>query len=119
MSIDKLEGKTIENIRGNEGGRRLKFVTEDGYEFKLYHRQECCENVRLEDVTGDLDDLVGQKIISAMKSTGSADVSYGIGKWTFYHLRTHNADVTLRWLGESNGYYSVEVSLKITNLEED
>lgn len=35
---------------------------EDGSRAKWYHRQDCCESVQIEEVIGDLDDLIGHSL---------------------------------------------------------
>lgn len=93
----------------------LRFTLADGRCFRLYHQQDCCESVTIEDVCGDLRDLVGSPILLAEEAT-SGENPEGVTKewqdsftWTFYRLATVKGYVTIRWYGESNGYYSESV----------
>lgn len=110
-----LLGKTfISAERGNyEHGDALIFKTADGRTFVQYHTQDCCESVWLEDVNGDLSDLVGTPILRADESS---DCKEGVGyedggTWSFYKLATIKGYVDIRWFGTSNGYYSETVNL--------
>lgn len=89
----------------------------------MYHSQECCEFVVVEDIIGDLDDLIGTPILKVEKTTSDENPE-GIDKgyqdsftWTFYHFATIKGYVTIRWYGESNGYYSEDIDF--IKLEKD
>lgn len=102
----------------------LHFIAKDPKHksIRMYHEQDCCEYVRLEDVCGDLNDLVDSPILGAYESVndpkdipeadGVNETEYGdTCTWTFYRLWTAKGTVTLRWCGTSNGYYSEAVNL--------
>jgi hypothetical protein len=115
-----LLGKTLTTIV-NENDE-LIFTTNEGEMFKSYHEQECCESVSIEDIEGDLNDLIGTPILQAEEVTNSEDtfdkIEYpdlGTWTWTFYKLATIKGYVTIRWLGESNGFYSESVSFLKAN----
>ena len=114
ISFDALKGKEVSNVK--ESKREVLFETKDGEKYKLKHFQDCCENVYVEDINGDLSDLIDSKIVSAVEaSSGPQSGGYGTETYTFYHLRTHKGDVTIRFHGTSNGYYSEKVDfVKIT-----
>lgn len=97
-------------IKAESTGDSIIFEFADGTRFKMYHQQDCCETVTLEDVAGgELSDLVGQCIVEAYETyhTGDKKEDYDESHtWTFYTLRTNQVTLTIRWYGTSNGYYS-------------
>ena len=118
-SIEQLSGRTIVKVEGLEvGSDEVSFVCADGSVWRMLHYQSCCENVSVEDVVGDTSDLLGV-VLDAREETGGNDPdghsspeyrdSY---TWTFYIIQTNKGAVTIRWLGESNGYYSESVDFE-------
>ena len=119
-----LLGKTLSSIdfMGNSpctsvGAEEIRFTTSEGEIYQLMHDQDCCESVSVEDVTGDVNDLLGTPITLAEESTNNDVFFYKEGAyvdesftWTFYKLATVKGYVDIRWLGTSNGYYSEGVS---------
>ncbi len=113
LKFEELKGKTLAKV--DNTGDEVVFTTEAGEVYKLYHLQNCCESVTVEDVCGDLNDLIGSPLFEAEEVTSSENPE-GVKKeyqdsftWTFYKLRTAKGSVTIRWYGESNGYYSESV----------
>lgn len=116
----EFSGKTIQEIRGckkHSDEVTIKFT--DGSCLKFYHRQDCCETVLLEDFDATPEDLVNAKIISIeerisysgkdeIKPLNTWDESY---TWSFYVIKTSKFTMTLRWYGESNGWYSETVDI--------
>ena len=121
--FSELLGKTLTKVeRVNSGERReeLHFYTDDGFLFLQGHDQDCCESVGIEDICGALEDLIGSPILVAVAaSQDDPNPADGIGMWTFYKLATVKGWVDIRWYGESNGYYSVDVDTVKTRLVPD
>lgn len=117
VDFKDLEGKTITSIDKRDD--ELDINTSDGKSYRMYHRQDCCESVYIEDVIGDLDDLIDSPITMAEEVTEEFQGGYDSGTWTFYKLATNKGYVTLRWLGTSNGYYSERVDFVELTDEED
>jgi hypothetical protein len=117
QDISGLLGETLERVEGaEEGSGEIVFVTVEGRKYRMYHDQECCESVYVEDVCGDVGDLLGCPIEVAEESTndkeGSDEWEDQAQQWTFYKLVTVKGHVTIRWYGRSNGYYSTSVSFE-------
>ncbi len=111
ITIEVLKGQIIKEIINREN-EELIFITEDK-QYIMYHRQDCCENVYIESIVGDLDDLIGTPITLAEESSRDGiDIGYDSCTWTFYKLATIKGYVDIRWFGSSNGYYSESVDFE-------
>lgn len=123
--FEDLIGKTIIKIEGmHEGSESVVITLENGDVVELCHDQDCCESVSLYDVNGNPDDLIGIPITMAVESS-SDNYPEDVEKprhmdsytWTFYKLATIKGFLDMRWLGESNGYYSEVVDFKFHTKE--
>jgi hypothetical protein len=117
VEFDDLVGKTLTKVEGAVGDDRMTFTCDDGTSYVMFHLQDCCEGVSVEDITGELADLIGSPIVQAEESTNSTDDrprDYSESwTWTFYRIATAKGQVVIRWLGESNGYYSESVDFEV------
>ncbi len=116
-----LKGQTIRKIIALNTGS-VKIFT-DKYKYHLYHEQDCCEYVRLVKIIGDIDNILNEEIIFAEEDGGANDPDWHTDynydnshTWTKYVLKTKNNSLEFWFLGESNGYYSEYISIKIEEI---
>lgn len=113
-TFEQLVGSTLTQVVNT--GDEIQFTLENGERYKLYHDQDCCESVYVEDVIGDLDNLIGSPLLMAEEVSNFEEPPMDGGytpesyTWTFYKLATIKGYVTIRWFGQSNGYYSESVN---------
>ena len=113
--FDELLGRTLYKAE-SDGEALTLFLSKTNY-VRFQHHQDCCESVYIEDICGDLDDLVGSPLLEAeevsdYEGEDTGDESY---TWTFYKFATRKGFVTVRWYGSSNGYYSESVSVDVVD----
>lgn len=112
--MDYLIGEVITDIE-RIGNDELYFTLENGRKYRMFHYQDCCESVYIEDIIGELDDLIGTPVTMAEEVTESGTSKDDWDKphtWTFYKFATAKGYVTIRWYGTSNGYYSESVDVE-------
>jgi hypothetical protein len=113
VEIKDMVGKTFTRVYGGVGDGEMVFEN-DTERYVFTHDQDCCESVDINDVVGDLEDLVGEPLLIAEEVSGATEPDeehYESYTYTFYKFATRKGYVDVRWLGESNGYYSEGVSL--------
>ena len=124
-SFEELKGHTVVGAycdTSDDGYIQIKTLT---HLFHIWHDQDCCEDVHIESIVGDLKSMVGQVIQVAdevVKDNHNEDLDIWIyddsATWTFYKLATVKGWVDIRWVGSSNGYYSESVDVVKIPLED-
>lgn len=121
VKFSELKGKTIESIEGLKvGSEEVYFQCTDGTRFRMVYYDDCCASCSVEDIAGDVNDLIGAEILIAKEQSNSDENPPGVPvyeyqdswTWTFYKLATVKGYVTIRWYGSSNGYYSESVTFE-------
>ena len=123
-TVSLLIGKTLECVEINEDWDEIYFSCTEGEAFRAYHMQDCCEIVRVHDISGSLQGLIGSSIVEAEEVIDSENWPSDVPEsewtesftWTTHRLKTASGiEVSVRWLGESNGYYSESVYFQRTH----
>jgi hypothetical protein len=120
----KIFSKVFKSYIGYDEKECIVFQLKDSNSgYVEYHDQDCCEDVSIEDICGDLSDLENTEILSAYCdykhkcSEDDSDDGYEPNgqsqTWYFYNIRTIKGSVTIRWYGTSNGYYSETANLYV------
>ena len=105
IPLEQLQGMTITAVVYDEQNESL-LVHLNTHVLEMIHHQDCCETVYLADVVGSFEDLIGYPLLEVSESIVSIPTEYESATASYYNFKTVKASVQLRWVGESNGYYS-------------
>lgn len=110
-----IKGMTFKDVYLSENSfdnDAIVFVLDEENGYVLTHEQDCCENVYIESIDGDLTDLIGEPLLMAEEAYKKGeDNDWGTSTWSFYKFATTKGYVTIRFFGESNGYYGESAEL--------
>lgn len=116
-NFDFIIGKTIKSFNLNDNKTELIFISEDDKIYKMFYHNMGNSECVLEDIVGDLNDLVGMPILKAYKTieNGKSKINKFFNDWelwTFYNFSTIKGTITLKWVDIDDYYYSVEVQFE-------
>ena len=115
-NISELIGKELVAVEGlDTESDEVVFRCEDGSAFRMLHNQNCCESVCIDDIVGDVADLIDGTVLDAREESNDEAPRSGYDEswtWTFYIIQTDKGAVTIKWYGTSNGYYSESVDFE-------
>jgi len=80
------------------------------------HHQDCCEQFWLEEYHGNIQ--VGDVIREISIREEEAQGNYDSATWSFLVIETQMNSITLRFCGESNGYYSESCDVDFNGIPE-
>lgn len=109
-----IKGKTMKSVyldKNSFENEAIVFVTTKGTTYVLTHITDCSESVVIESIDGDLEDLIGEPLVMAEEAyqkeeEDEEDDEWTSSTWSFYKFATIKGYVTVRFFGQSNGWYS-------------
>lgn len=113
MKFEDLVRHYLLEVTGDEEHLTFETIDNAGIKAKyvMQHDQDYCEHVRIIDGLDEVLELRGMVALATETVDEDAPVEES-GTWTFYNIFAGKGNANLRWLGESNGYYSEGVSFK-------
>ena len=108
INFEQLTGMTITAVVYKETNESL-LIHLNTHVLEMIHHQDCCETVYLADVVGSFEDLIGYPLLEVSETIVNNELIGESSTASYYNFRTIKASVQLRWVGESNGYYSETV----------
>lgn len=113
--LTAMQGMFLRNITVDHDSDEITFEFTTAT-VTFFHSKDCCESVVIDDINGDFNDLIGDILLVAEEriSENEEGLDYGTETWTFYTFRSLSGSVDVKWHGESNGYYSERVDIKVT-----
>lgn len=116
----EIKGMTFKDVYLDEesfDNDAIVFVADDET-YVLTHEQDCCEDVHIESIDGYLKDLASKPLLMAEEAYKEGESNDWGSTWSFYKFATTEGYVTIRFFGESNGYYSETAKLYKTQTED-
>ena len=104
--IKDLTDSVVKSIDIDDSDQRVLITLEDGRSFVIEHHQDCCESVWIDSGEQDMLKLQNKKIVEANVEYDEHSTCSESGTVTLFKFRTDEDTVVLKWIGESNGYYS-------------
>lgn len=110
-----LVGEVIKEI--DDTGDGILLTARSGKKFWIKHEQDCCEQVSEVHREGEFSSLIGKPLLVVKKDKAQDNKSFaGVSnpeypESTTFIFKTADDVVISRWFGDSNGYYSTDVTL--------
>lgn len=113
----KVPDSVVVGVEVSKDKETLTIRFKDGSSLVQYHYNKYCyETVSIEDIAGDLNDLIGHKLtVAECVSEKGCDAEEDSRTWTFVKFGHMFTTVTIRWYGTSNGFYSEKPRTEIVN----
>lgn len=104
-NIKEVVGKTFDRIEVNDFSDKLELF-HDHEKVSFFHSSICCESVYIENIIGDLNDLINSPILELEVSEKKGESG---AIWTFHKFITQKGTVVIEWYGGKN-YYPTTIS---------